>query len=369
MEKLIRSYEETYGKPDTLIALETEQGEISFHVAVKKPKPDKEIPASTIISLGLSGLSDHDLELHLGLIGKLSKNAIEEIGEFFYKLYQELIAAEEITAGGIYRNVEVPGFEGMSAAMIVDKGYLEPEWLDYENERGKVMTIVPLFDEEADELERLPLELRELFLRRSQLLFADPKREKDSIVHLAVKSLWQKIADWYEEHNAIDAPRLISALKRKKTDVPASTLEKKLKITLSEDFRASFNIVNERIEVGQYTLYDEESMLETAADMNGLNAEGAFKKAQKKVTKDTRIQQVWWHEQWIPVAVNSYNDHICIDMAPGKAGARGQVISRYNDVGPDPTGHLCFYQWLEEYYLELDRGEFEVNRQGYISQK
>jgi cell wall assembly regulator SMI1 len=146
-------------------------------------------------------------------------------------------------------------------------------------------------------------------------------------------------------------------------------LEKKLKITLPEDFKASFNIVHERIILGEYTLYDEESLLKTTGDMNGLNADGVFKKALKKVTKDTRIQQVWWHEQWISVAVNSYNDRICIDMAPGKAGIPGQVISHYNDVGPDPTGHICFYKWLEEYYMELKRGVFDVNEQGYITTK
>lgn len=369
MKQLIGSYEETYGKPDALIALEPKEGNTPFYVAVKDPTPRHDISESTIISLGLSGLSDHDVELHLDIDGKLPKKEIEETGAFFYKFYRELIAAEEIDAGSIYRNVEVPAFEGMSAAMIIDKGYLEPEWLDHEKETGRVMTVVPLFNEEADELERLPLQLRELFLRKSQLPVADPKRKKDSPVHLAVKRLWQNIADWYEEHKAIDAPRLISALKGKKTDAPAAALEKKLKITLPEDFRASFNIINESIGVGEYTLYDEESMLKTAAGMNGLNAEGAFKKALKKVTKDTRIQQVWWHEQWIPVAVNSYNDHICIDMAPGKAGTPGQVNSRYNDVGPDPTGHICFYQWLEEYYRELKRGVFEVNEEGHILTK
>ncbi|MCF6404965.1 SMI1/KNR4 family protein [Chitinophaga filiformis] len=369
MDKLIRSYEQTYGKPDTLIALESEQGDASFHVAVKNPMRDQGMPESTITSLGLSALSDHDVELHIDVIGKRAKKAIEETGAFFYNFYQELITAKEITPGSIYRNVEVPGFDGMNAVVIVNKGYLEPEWLDPEKEAGRLMTIMPLFDEEADELERLPVTLRELFLRKSQLPVADPKREKDSVVHLAVKRLWQNIADWYEEHKVKDAAQLISALKGKKTDAPAAALEKKLKIDLPEDFRASFNIVHERIAVGEYTLYDEKSTVKTAADMNGLNAEGAFKKAQKKVTKDTRLQQVWWHEQWIPVAVNSYNDHICIDMAPGKAGTPGQVISRYNDVGPDPTGHICFYQWLDEYYKELKRGVYEVDEHGHILMK
>jgi len=366
MKKFIKTYEETYGKPDTLITLE--QGATSFHVAVKNPMPKQGMPESTITSLGLSDLSDHDVELHIDVDGKQPRRAIEDMGEFFYEFYRELMATEEISSGGIYR-VEVPGFGGMSAALIMNKGYLEPEWLDHDKETGKVMSVVPLFSEEADELERLPRQLRELFLRKSQMPVIDPKRKKDSPVHMAVKRLWQNIADWYKEHNALDAPCLIGALKGKRTDSPAAALEKKLKITLPEDFKASFNIVHERIEVGQYTLYDEESMLETAGYMNKLNAEGAFKKALKKVTKDTRIQQAWWHEQWIPVAVNSYNDHICIDMAPGKAGTPGQVNSRYNDVGPDPTGHICFYQWLEAYYLELKRGVFEVDEHGHISQK
>jgi len=369
MEKLIRSYEQTYGKPDTLIALEAEKGDTTFHVAVKNPMPDQDMPESTITSLGLSGLSDHDIELHIDVDGKRSKQSIEATGEFFYRFYQELIAAEEIIAGSIYRNVEVPEFEGMNAAIIINKGYLEPEWLDHEKETGKVMSIVPLFDEEADELERLPIQVRELFVRRSQLPVADPKRKKESVVHLAVKRVWQNITEWYKDHKEKQAPALASALKGKKKDDSAEALEKELKISLPEDFRHSFNIVHERIVLGEYTLYDEKSMLKTAADMNGLNAEGAFKKAQKKVTKDKRIQQVWWHEQWIPVAVNSYNDRICIDMAPGPDGVPGQVIRHYNDVGPDPSGFNCFFQWLEDFYNELRSDLFEVNEHGEILKK
>ncbi|PSL35054.1 SMI1/KNR4 family protein [Chitinophaga ginsengisoli] len=369
MEKLIRSYEQTYGKPDTLIALEAEQGDASFHVAVKNPMPDQEMPESTITSLGLSGLSDHDVELNIDVNGKQSKKVIEATGAFFYKFHQELITADEIVPGSIYRNAEVPEFDGMKAAIIINKGYLEPEWLDHEKETGKVMTIVPLFDEEADELERLPIQVRELFVRRSQLPVADPKRKKDSVVRLAVKRVWQNITEWYKAHKEKQTATLTTALKGKKTDDPAAALEKELGIKLPEDFRHSFDLIHERIVVGEYTLYDEKSMVKTARDMNGLNAEGAFKKAQKKVTKDTRIQQVWWHEQWIPVAVNSYNDRICIDMAPGPAGIPGQVIMHYNDVGPDPSGFECFFQWLEDFYNELRSELFEVNEHGEILKK
>lgn len=49
-----------------------------------------------------------------------------------------------------------------------------------------------------------------------------------------------------------------------------------------------------------------------------------------------RIQQVWWSIQWIPFAVDSCENMLCIDLDPAEKGKQHQIISMEIQDGQGP---------------------------------
>jgi len=45
----------------------------------------------------------------------------------------------------------------------------------------------------------------------------------------------------------------------------------------------------------------------------------------------TPVRMDWWNPRWIPFARSLSGDLLCADLAPGRSGRLGQVISVYHD--------------------------------------
>lgn len=368
MEELVSMYETLFGPPDSLIELKAEE-QIDFQIAVSFPNEELETEYTRIATLGLSLLPDseaHDIELFMETTGEPSKEVTEQTGAFFYQVFETLKDSGSFAPGGIYRTGAVPGFDGMDAVIVLNYGYQTVQWLNEDEDKGLLIRLFPLFSEEADELEKIPVDSRELFIYKSGVAFTDPKRKKEAIIYLAVHNVWQKISEWYTENKVMHADKLSALLTAEKTTVPGEELESGLGITLPEDFKQSFNIVNDGIRVGRYFLYKKEDILHVAGTMNKGKAAGEFEELSAKVLEEPEVEPVWWHEKWIPIAADSYGDKICLDMAPRKGGKAGQVIRHSKIEGPAITGHQCFLEWLKDYDADLRSGQYEVDEDGVL---
>jgi len=366
MKDLQKLYQKHFGKPDSQIELQEEDGEIRFHVVVGADKKSKH---TAITSLGLSQLNDgdHDIELRMEVAGKPSMEQAGKTGSFFYQIYNLMEESFSFMPGEIHHTGHVPGYEGMDAVIVVSDDYPEAKWLDEKNEEIRVLKVCPLYAEEAEELKNVPVDSRELFIYRSAIDFADAKRNK-GIVYEAVFNVWSDIAKWYTEHGVEDAKKLNALLKKKKTTAPGDKLEKELGFKTAADFKASFNIVDETISIGRYYTQSLEEILDLSKSMTGNQAAGKFKRAEKKLSEDSAIQFKWWHKKWVPVAADSYGDLLCIDMDPGEDGVGGQILTHSNEEGPATEGVYCFLEWLDQYENDLKDDVYEVGEDGVLTE-
>ena len=371
MSKLINLYEKSFGKPGSLIELKGGKG-ADFQIAVSLPEPKKEITETRITSLGLSELSKEDeLDIELLLIteGEVSPEEVEATGAFFHQLYKMIKKTERVRSGEIYRTDAVPGFGKMDAVIILNSGYKSPEWLDEAKHKAQLIKVVPLFSDEADQLEKLAVESRELFIYKSQLPFREPGRKKTKIIYDAVFNIWSAISEWYTENKAADAKKLADMLAAAPKKGAGEALEKKLGIDIPEDFKESFNIVHDTLAVGSYYLYSQSNLVAAFKRMYDMNENGDFVEALEKLVESPEFQPVWWHENWIPIAADSAGDLLVLDMQPTMSGAKGQVLKHSAVEGPEITGNHCFLDWLNDYYAGLQTGKYDVDEDGILTRK
>lgn len=371
MSKLINLYEKSFGKPGSLTQLKGGKG-ADFQIAVSFPDPKKEITETRITSLGLSELSkDDELDIELMLIteGKATPEEAEQTSAFFYQLYKMIKKTEKVRSGDIYRTEAVPGFGKMDAVIILNSGYKSPAWLDEDDYKAQLIKVVPLFSDEADRLEKLAVESRELFIYKSKVPFREPDRKKTNIVYDAVFNIWSAISEWYTEHKVDDAKKLADMLAAAPKKGAGEALEKKIGIDIPEDFKESFNIVHDTLRVGSYYLYSQTNLVAAFKRMYDMNEEGEFVEALEKLVESPEFQPVWWHENWIPIAADSGGDLLVLDMAPTISGTKGQVLTHSAVEGPAITDNHCFLDWLNDYNAALQTGKYEVDEDGILTRK
>jgi cell wall assembly regulator SMI1 len=368
MNTLHEAYEEIFGEPDTLIQLKSEDQTIIFDLAVAYPIPDEDIPDSSVTSLGLSTISDRkelSIEFFMEIKNKIAKKKVSEIGILYHALYKVLESEKEIIAGSIYK-ISTP-FDNMNAVLISDKEYTSVEFLNEDDETGRLIRVTPLFEQEANELEPFIPELREKVLVKSNVPYTNPARKSAEIPHDAFIIIWKGILTWYKEHKVKDVPLLEQALKSGTKENVADALEEKLGFKLPADFKVSYNIVHEKAVLDKFTLLDEAQIITWVNSMNNLNKEGKFEKGLDKIRKDDRLQQQWWHEKWVPIARNnSDGDILFLDMAPAPEGVVGQVAIHYVQEGPVATKHTSFFDYLTAFSRTLKRNEFTVSESGEL---
>lgn len=66
----------------------------------------------------------------------------------------------------------------------------------------------------------------------------------------------------------------------------------------------------------------------------------------------------WWHEGWVPFAEDDNGNLICIDLAPGKKGHKGQVFYWGTVGGPEMPEAKSFSDFVKAYKKALEKGKF-----------
>lgn len=65
-----------------------------------------------------------------------------------------------------------------------------------------------------------------------------------------------------------------------------------------------------------------------------------------------------WNARWIPITDNKCGDHLCIDMAPGKGGKKGQIIQWDHEVGAKRVVASSMSAWLEKIADDMESGQY-----------
>jgi cell wall assembly regulator SMI1 len=58
------------------------------------------------------------------------------------------------------------------------------------------------------------------------------------------------------------------------------------------------------------------------------------------------VRDDWWNRLWVPVTENECGDFVCVDLAPGPGGRRGQVIEWNHEQGATRVLAGSFGGWL-----------------------
>lgn len=172
---------------------------------------------------------------------------------------------------------------------------------------------------------------------------------------------WKRIEAWLGQHMSDS----VDDLARGATAAQIAKVEKKLGITLPEEYRQSCVIHDgpsddfDLIPIGFGTYYllrlrdiaDEWSLWSDLHD--GGEFEGNVAEPGPGVAGD------WWNPGWIPFAANGGGDHLCLDLVPAPDGTVGQVIIVEHDSAARTVLASSFAAWLAWLADALEAGELD----------
>lgn len=176
--------------------------------------------------------------------------------------------------------------------------------------------------------------------------------------------IWNDIEQFFKDK----APIMLESLNAGLPVAEITAFEKHINLSLPKSYKLSLEKHNGDIYLYSYSYLSLEVVQEKWEMMKRLKDKGHFSNRTVQQTGTGSIQDVWWHESWIPFAEDSGGNFICIDMAPGPNGHVGQIIEVEKDDGPFETEFKSFSDWLKNYRDGLFSGSFIVNDEGTIDE-
>jgi cell wall assembly regulator SMI1 len=198
-------------------------------------------------------------------------------------------------------------------------------------------------------------------------------------MRMGVSESWARIETWL----AANAPSIRKSLRPAAKDAAVEKLQRKIGATLPTDFAESVRLHDGQksdAEHGLFPVADDVlgampscrllSLTEIAREwamMKELHDGGEF--ADRKSEPARGVRADWWNPGWVPIADNGGGDYFCVDLAPGKGGAIGQVIFFFHDMDDRPLIAKSYGVWLEKlakgfpvgkYVLDEDEGIVEA---------
>jgi cell wall assembly regulator SMI1 len=190
---------------------------------------------------------------------------------------------------------------------------------------------------------------------------------------MTVRQSWTSIEAWLKENTSATRKSLRPPVKADALD----KLQAKLGLSLPADFRESLHIHD-----GQKSDGDEDAGLFPYAD-KVLGAMPSFrllavaeiarewkmmkelfdmKEFEGRKTKPSRgISKEWWNPGWVPIADDGGGDYFCLDLAPARGGAVGQVMVFLHDMTERPLIARSYAAWLEKLARGLASGKYVLD--------
>lgn len=408
LHELRTALNEWAGKPVDILELrrdkENEQIPTEIDILFFQPTEEDNLSEeeffTIIATAGMSTRIMHGpckhVELILRIQGRQNLENLQALGRGLGEL-----AVDPFRRGGFFApnlilcGITLPLFENMNCVLITNVGIQSPEWLPIIKPRVQLLWVKPIYESEANIIEEIgdieashrftieginwdnPKRTRADLTRRTIMIdskekktVSNPKRKRkntvsESNVKSIIQSLWNDIESWYKEN----AQNILESLRDGASDQQINELETSVGTTLPNDYKESLKIHNGDIYFHDYNYLSLEGVFKKWSMMTELNQDGTFEGNQAEGAKRGLIQNVWWHSKWIPFAEDSGGNMLCIDMAPGINGIKGQIIKMEIQSGPSATGNKSFLDWLRHYKDDLYGGKYKVDDYGFIVEK
>ncbi|HBL10205.1 MAG TPA: hypothetical protein DD379_01980 [Cyanobacteria bacterium UBA11162] len=371
--ELHTAYKEQYGEPDYLLSVVAEDNLVKpnrLDIAYDFPIEEEERYATTLTTLGVATYTMsspcENAELVMNILGQQSREDYDKLGMALANLVWNRLKHElHFAPNMVIKNSFIPFFDKMSCLFVMDYGHSDPKWLEGINPVVRLLEVVPIYESEANTLERLEEAMITTVFVQAKGDWDNPHREPILLLKAAINTAWKKIERWYSE----EAPIAYQRLKQGASEDQIKELEQKMGLVLPEDFVASLLIHNGGGGFHDYEYLSIDKIYNFWSMMNELKAEGAFDRYEIKETNRGIIKNTWWYSHWIPFALDSGGNSICIDLSPEKNGTYGQIIYKEKEEGPLISNHKSFFEWLYMYQKDLYRGCYFVDKDGLIQEK
>lgn len=327
------------------------------------------------------------VEMILRVDGPQSFDKLENLGRVLAQLalvpFAESIpfAPNQLLCG-----IPLPVFEKMNCVLVTHWAVLSEKWLSTSRPLALSLSIIPVFEDEAVVIRDIgDIEASRRFVREG-INWNDPLRPRARLeespeivgtnkeeevmstenVSEAVRQTWADIEEWYRRN----IPSLLTQLEKGATDDELGEFEKQLATSLPEDYKTSLQIHNGGSRIHNYSYLSTSESVNSWTLMKNLKAEGKFDDWGPEDDSGEIIQNTWWDLGWIPVAEHEAGTSICVDMAPGKSGVKGQILRvETTDEGPNPTEYKSFLQWLKAYKDDLYNDRYQISEHGDLDRK
>jgi cell wall assembly regulator SMI1 len=180
----------------------------------------------------------------------------------------------------------------------------------------------------------------------------------------ALAEIWHDIIEWYRRN----APERVSLVGGPAPEEAITAIESKAVVKLPESYKDSFRIHNGGIGIHKYDYLSAEEVLGSWSELKNQQDAGTFNNLEVVYAEDVRIQPVWWHEGWIPIARDSGGNLLLIDTAPGSNGTIHQLLSLDMIEGPSVSRWKDFFTWIRSFAEDLKRDIYYM-KEGNVIRK
>lgn len=125
--------------------------------------------------------------------------------------------------------------------------------------------------------------------------------------------------------------------------------------------------VAEKVERHQLALQHQEQLLSASDESSSQSREvreriqNNYLMHQKSVPMDA-VQSYYVHRGWIPIAKDLYGNLLGLDLAPGPAGVRGQVILYGRDFDTKVVVASSLQELMFQYVTDLETGNYQIDK-------
>lgn len=125
--------------------------------------------------------------------------------------------------------------------------------------------------------------------------------------------------------------------------------------------------VAEKVERHQLALQHHEQLLSGSDESSSQSREireriqNNYLMHQKSVPVDA-VQSYYVHRGWIPIAKDLYGNLLGLDLAPGPAGVRGQVILYGRDFDTKVVVASSLQELMFQYVTDLETGNYQIDK-------
>ena len=373
IQQLRVAFEEWNGEPDHVLTVTRPDEQVIPHqldILYYFGEEVEEYPTK-IATIGLAscsvGNSIARAELMFYVAIGQSQQAYERVGKGLANLVWSCLAKDSyFIPNQVIRGFSIPLFEQMNCLFVMDWGYTFPEWLPETEPEVRLLEVVPIYEGEAEQLDKIETTIREKVfkLATEKENRSNPLREPARLLTEATKNIWERFERWCRSN----APLVCRDIKSGATAEEIKILEQKTGLTLPEDFAAYLMVHNGTIWFASYEYIGTEQIYQIWLTMNRIKEEGFFSNQQIDRSSQGIIKNTWWDSHWIPFAEDSCGNLHCIDLAPDVNGTVGQVIYWEKVEGPLPSSCQSFFVWFRDMEQGLGR-YYVVGEEGSIEEK